>query len=200
MRTTCSWCPASGLRSLQDLVATAKATPGGLDYTSPLIGSAAHLTVELFRTTAALPLNHIPHKDAGQGTADTLAGRIPINIMGKSTALPFIRKGDLVPLAFTGAARAPELPNVPTFAEAGYPKVHLGLWFGLFGPARMSPAQVDYLSRELAAALKSPEVVKRLADLGVDPLDGATKALADAVQREEPIYRKVVNDAGIKLD
>jgi tripartite-type tricarboxylate transporter receptor subunit TctC len=120
--------------------------------------------------------------------------------MGKSTALPFIRKGELVALAFTGATRAPELPNVPTFAEAGYPKVHQGLWFGLFGPARMAPAQVEYLSRELAAALKSPELVKRLADLGIDPLDGATKTLADAVQREEPIYRRVVSDAGIKAD
>jgi tripartite-type tricarboxylate transporter receptor subunit TctC len=64
----------------------------------------------------------------------------------------------------------------------------------------MAPAQVEYLSRELAAALKSPELVKRLADLGIDPLDGATKTLADAVQREQPIYRKVVSDAGIKAD
>jgi len=190
----------TGWRGLADLVAAAKQNSGGLDYTSPLIGSAAHLTVELFRTEAALRLNHIPYKDAGQGTSDTLAGRIPVNIMGKSTALPFIRKGELVALAFTGASRAPELPDVPTFAEAGYPKVHLGLWFGLFGPAGMAPAQVDYLSRELAAALKSPEVVKRLADLGVDPLDGVAKTLADAVQREEPIYRKVVNDAGIKAE
>jgi tripartite-type tricarboxylate transporter receptor subunit TctC len=191
---------STGWRSLADLVAAAKASPTGLDYTSPLIGSAAHLTVELFRTEAALRLNHIPYKDAGQGTSDTLAGRIPVNIMGKSTALPFIRKGELVALAFTGAARAPELPNVPTFAEAGYPKVHLGLWFGLLGPAGMPKAQVDYLSRELAAALKAPEVLKRLADLGVDPLDGQAKTMADTMQREEPIYRKVVNDAGIKVD
>lgn len=191
---------STGWRSLADLVAAAKARSGGLDYTSPLIGSAAHLTVELFRSEAGLQLNHIPYKDAGQGTADTLAGRIPINIMGKSTALPFIRKGELVALAFTGATRAPELPNVPTFAEAGYPKVHLGLWFGLLGPAKMPQAQVDYLSRELAAALKSPEVLKRLADLGVDPLDGVARTLADTMLREEPVYRKVVLDAGIKAD
>lgn len=190
----------TGWRTLADLAAAAKKSPGGLDYTSPLIGSAAHLTVELFRTESGLPLNHIPYKDAGQGTADTLAGRIPINIMGKSTALPFIRKGELVALAFTGARRAPELPDVPTFAEAGYPNVHLGLWFGLFGPAKMAPAQLEYLSRELAAALKSPEVRKRLGDLGVDPLDGVAKTLADTMVREEPIYRKVVNDAGIKAD
>ena len=190
----------TGWRSLADLVAATKRSPTGTDYTSPLIGSAAHLTVELFRSEAAIALNHIPYKDAGQGTADTLAGRIPVNIMGKSTALPFIRKGELVGLAFTGGKRAPELPEVPTFAEAGYPKVHLGLWFGLLGPAKMAPAQVDYLSRELAAALRSPEVLQRFAALGVDALDGQPRTLAETMAREEPVYRKVVTDAGIKAD
>ena len=106
----------------------------------------------------------------------------------------------LVALAYTGSKRAPELPGVPTFAEAGYPGVHLGLWFALFGPAKMPQAQVAYLSDKIAQALKSPEVIKRFADLGVDPLDGSTKALADAVEAEEPIYRKVVSDAGISAD
>lgn len=190
----------TGWRSVADLVAAARGAAGGVDYTSPLIGSAAHLTVELFRSEAGIRLNHIAHKDAGQGTADTLAGRIPVNIMGKSTALPFIRKGELVALAFTGERRAPELPDVPTFREAGYPRVHLGLWFALLGPARLPQAQVDYLSRELVAALKAPELLKRYADLGVDPLDGLPRTLAETMAREEPIYRKVVNDAGIRAD
>jgi tripartite-type tricarboxylate transporter receptor subunit TctC len=190
----------TGWRTVADLVAAARASSGGVDYTSPLIGSAAHLTVELFRSEAGIRLNHIAHKDAGQGTADTLAGRIPVNIMGKSTALPFIRKGELVALAFTGERRAPELPEVPTFREAGYPRVHLGLWFALLGPAKLPQAQVDYLSRELVAALKTPELLKRYADLGVDPLDGLPRTLAETMAREEPIYRKVVNDAGIRAD
>jgi tripartite-type tricarboxylate transporter receptor subunit TctC len=191
---------SAGYRNLGDLVAAAKKAPTGVDYTSPLIGSAAHLTVELFKREASIPLNHVPYKDSSQGMNDTLAGRIPVNIMGKSTALQFINTGKLVGLAYTGSKRAPELPDVPTFAEAGYPRVHLGLWFALFGPAKLPAAQVEYLSREIAEALKSPEVIKRLSDLGVDPLDGSTKALADAVEREEPIYRKVVTDAGISAD
>lgn len=190
----------TGWRGMADLLAAARKSADGVDYTSPLIGSAAHLTVELFRTEAGIRLNHIPHKDAGQGTADTLAGRIPVNIMGKSTALPFIRKGELVALAYTGDRRAPELPDVPTFAEAGYPKVHLGLWFALLGPAGMPPAQVAYLSRELQAALQSPELRKRLGDLGIEPLDGRPDTLAQTMAREEPVYRKVVLDAGIKVD
>jgi tripartite-type tricarboxylate transporter receptor subunit TctC len=191
---------SAGYRSIADLVSAAKKAPSGVDYTSPLIGSAAHLTVELFKRVADIPLNHVPYKDSSQGTSDTLAGRIAVNIMGKSTAIPYINTKQLVPLAFTGSKRAPELPNVPTFAEAGYPQVHLGLWFGLFGPAQMPVDQVAYLARELAAALKSPELVKRFDDLGVDPLDGSSKTLADAVEREEPIYRKVVMDAGIQAD
>lgn len=190
----------AGFKTLADLVAAAKKSQSGIDYTSPLIGSAAHLTVELFKREAAIPLNHVPYKDSSQGMSDTLAGRIPVNIMGKSTALQYIQTNKLTGLAYTGVKRAPELPDVPTFAEAGYPGVHLGLWFALFGPANMPAAQVDYLSREIAEALKSPEVIKRFADLGVDPLDGGTKTLSDAVTREEPIYRKVVAEAGISAD
>lgn len=190
----------TGWRTMADLLAAARKSADGIDYTSPLIGSAAHLTVELFRTEAGIRLNHIPHKDAGQGTADTLAGRIQVNIMGKSTALPFIRKGELVALAYTADQRAQELPDVPTFAEAGFPKVHLGLWFALLGPAGMPADQVAYLSRELQAALKSPELLKRLADLGIQALDGRPDTLAQTMAREEPVYRKVVSDAGIKAD
>ena len=100
----------------------------------------------------------------------------------------------------SGDRRAPELPDVPTFAEAGYPKVHLGLWCALLGPAGMPPAQVAYLSRELQAALQSPELRKRLGDLGIEPLDGRPDTLAQTMAREEPVYRKVVLDAGIKVD
>lgn len=191
---------SAGYRNLADLVAAAKKAPSGIDYTSPLIGSAAHLTVELFKREAGIPLNHIPYKDSSQGMSDTLAGRIPVNIMGKSTAMQYLNTKQLVGLAYTGSKRVPEFPDVPTFAEAGYPGVHLGLWFALLGPAKMPAAQIDYLSRQLAEALKAPEVVKRFSDLGVDPLDGSKKTLADAMEREEPIYRKVVLDAGIKAD
>lgn len=190
----------AGYKTLADLVAAAKKSPNGIDYTSPLIGSAAHLTVELFKREAGIPLNHVPYKDSSQGMNDTLAGRIPINIMGKSTAIQHINTKTLIPLAYTGGKRAPELPDVPTFAEAGYPGVHLGLWFALFGPAKMPQAQIEYLSKQVAEALKSPEVMKGFANLGVDPLDGSIKTLADAVEKEEPIYRKVVTDAGISAD
>jgi len=191
---------ASGIRSIQDLVATAKRTPGGLDYTSPLLGSAAHLTVELFRTTAGIPLNHVAYKDATQGTGDTLSGRIPINVMGISTALPHIRAGKLVPLAWTGTKRAPELPDTPTFAEAGYPQVHLGLWFGFFGPAKMPAELVAYLNQQVNAALKAPAVAEKLGGMRIEPVGSTSQGLAELIAREEPVYAKVVREAGLKLD
>ena len=190
----------AGIRTLKDLIARARGTPGGLDYTSPLIGSAAHLTVELFRTTAGIPLNHVAYKDSTQGTADTLLGRIPINIMGISTALPHIRAGKLVPLAWTGAKRAPELPDTPTFVEAGFKEVHMGLWFAYLGPAKLPAPIVGWLNQQVNAALKVPALIEKLGAMSIDTLGGSAQRLADTIAREQPVYAKVVAEAGIKLD
>jgi tripartite-type tricarboxylate transporter receptor subunit TctC len=191
---------AAGIRSLQELVKTAKGTPGGLNYTSPLIGSAAHLTVELFRTSAGIPLNHVAYKDSPQGTTDTLSGRIPVNIMGLSTALPHIRSGKIMPLAWTGSKRAADLPDTPTFAEAGYPQVHLGLWFGYFAPAELPAELTAYLNQQVNAAPKAPAVAEKLAGMSIEPAGSTSQALAELIAKEQPIYAKVVADAGIRLD
>ncbi|MFN0304268.1 MAG: Bug family tripartite tricarboxylate transporter substrate binding protein [Burkholderiales bacterium] len=191
---------AAGIRNIQELVTTAKQTPGGLNYTSPLIGSAAHLTVELFRTTAGIPLNHVAYKDSSQGTTDTLSGRIAVNIMGIATAMPHIRAGKIVPLAWTGAKRAAELPDTPTFAEAGYPQVHLGLWFGYFGPAKMPADLVAYLNQQINAALKAPAVVEKLSGMRIESVGSTAQDLAALIAREQPVYAKVVADAKLNLD
>jgi tripartite-type tricarboxylate transporter receptor subunit TctC len=191
---------AAGIRTIQELVESAKKTPGGLNYTSPLIGSAAHLTVELFRTTAGIPLNHVAYKDSSQGTTDTLSGRIAVNIMGISTAMPHIRAGRIVPLAWTGAKRAAELPDTPTFAEAGYPQVHLGLWFGYFGPAKMPADLVAYLNQQINAALKAPAVADKLSGMRIEPSGSTAQGLAELIAREQPVYARVVADAKLNLD
>lgn len=191
---------ASGIRNMADLVARAKASPAPLNYTSPLIGSAAHLTVELFKRNAGIDLNHVAYKDSGQGTTDTLTGIIPINVMGISTALPHIRAGKLVPLAWTGTQRAPELPEVPTFVEAGFKDVHMGLWFALVGPARMPADQVNWLNAQLNAALAAPAVVERLKALRIDPLPGTVAQAVAVVSNEMPAYQKLAADTGLKLD
>lgn len=191
---------ASGIRNIGELVALAKKTPGGLNFTSPLLGSAAHLTVELFKRVAGIELTHVAYKDATQGTSDTLTGRIPVNIMGVSTALPHIKAGRLVPLAWTGPKRVPSLPDTPTFVEAGFKEVHLGLWFGYFGPAKMSPDIVNYLNTQLNQALKAPAVVEKFGGTGVEPLFGNAAALGQLVASELPVYARIAADTGLKLD
>lgn len=190
----------SGIRNINELVARAKSASKPFEYTSPLLGSAAHLTVELFARNAGIKLQHIAYKDSGQGTTDTLAGRIPVNVMGISTALPHIRAGRLVPLAWTGARRAPELPDTPTFVEAGYKDVHMGLWFGFVGPAKMPADVVAYLNQQLNAALGAPAVLERLGAMSVAPMPGTAQAMSQLIATELPVYSKLAADTGIKLD
>ena len=189
-----------GVRTVADLVAKAKATPGGLSYGSPAVGSAAHLTVELLGRKTGMPLAHVPFKGPQQAMTETLAGRVPITIAGVSNALPHLKSGKLVALAVTGAKRSPLVPDVPTFAEAGVAGVDVTLWFAMLAPAGTPPDVLARLNTELNAALASPAVAERLGKLGFDPLPGPPAALADTIRREEPVYAGIVKEAGIKVE
>lgn len=191
---------ASGIKDINDLVTKAKASKTPLTYTSPLLGSAAHLTVELFKRNAGIQLEHIPYKDAGQGMSDTLTGTIPVNIMGIATAMQHIKTGKLVPLAWTGATRAAELPDVPTFVEAGFKDVHMGLWFALVGPAKLPPAITAAINQQVNAALATPAAQERLNTLRVDARASTPQALGQTIAGEFPVYMKLAADTGIKLD
>jgi tripartite-type tricarboxylate transporter receptor subunit TctC len=191
---------ASGIATIKDLVERARTSREPINYTSPLIGSAAHLTVELFRRDAGIRLNHVPYSNSGQGTADTVAGLIPVNVMGISTALPYIQSGRLVPLAWTGPRRPPELPDTPTFVEAGFANVHLGLWFALVGPAGLPADLVAWLNGQLNAALRAPSVLERLNSLRIDPLPGSAADLAKLVASELPQYQRLAAETGLRLD
>jgi tripartite-type tricarboxylate transporter receptor subunit TctC len=191
---------ASGIRNVAELVARAKASAAPINYTSPLIGSAAHLTVELFKRNAGIALNHVAYSNSGQGVTDTVAGLVPVNVMGISTALPYVQSGKLVPLAWTGRERAPELPGTPTFVEAGFKDVHMGLWFALVGPAGLSPDMVNWLNGQLNASLRSPAVLERLSALRIEPQPGSVADLAGVVAAELPQYRRLAAETGLKLD
>jgi len=192
--------PASGIRNITVLIARAKSSGQPINYTSPLIGSAAHLTVELFKRDAGIGLNHVAYTNAGQGVTDTVAGLIPLNVMGISTALPYVKSGKLVPLAWTGVRRPPELPDVPTFVEAGFKNVHLGLWFALVGPAGLPAPVIDRLNGSLNAALRAATTLDRLASFRIDPLPGSVDDLVKMVARELPQYRSLAADTGLRLN
>ena len=191
---------ASGMRNIADLVARAKASGTPVNYTSPLIGSAAHLTVELFKRNAGITLNHVAYNNSGQGITDTVAGLIPVNVMGISTALPYIQSGKLVPLAWTGTERAAELPDTPTFVQAGFKDVHLGLWFALVGPAGLPNEMVSWLNAQLNASLRSQAVADRMKSLRIDPLPRSVADLTALVATELPQYQKLAAETGLRLD
>lgn len=186
------------LKTLGELLALARRTPGGLDYGSPAVGSAAHLTVELLARASGAGFTHVPFKGPQQAITETLGGHIPVTIAGVSNALPHIKSGKLVALATTGITRTVLMPDIPTFAEAGVKGVEVALWFGMLAPAGMPAAIIERLNRELNLALKSPAMLTRLANLGFEPLGGAASMVADAVRKEEPLYAKIIKDAAIK--
>jgi tripartite-type tricarboxylate transporter receptor subunit TctC len=190
----------SKIKTLAELIALAKKSPGDVTYGSPAIGSAAHLTVEMLSRAAGIQMTHVPFKGPQQAVLETLSGRIPVTIAGVSNVLPHIASGKLVPLAVTGTRRSPLAPGIPTFEELGIKDVNVTLWFGMFAPAATPAPIVQKLSEQLNLALKNPATVAHLATLGFEPDDSTSADLADTVRREEPTFAAIIKAAGIKAD
>ena len=146
--------PSKGFKTLADLVAAAKAKPGGLNYASAGIGSASHFATERLRLSAGFEAQHIPFKGATEGLTETLAGRVDFFFIPLAPALSLINDGRLVALAVSTPTRATALPQVPTTTEAGYVGSAYELWVGLFLPAKTPRDIVGQLNAETASALK----------------------------------------------
>ena len=161
--------PASGIRSMQDLVARAKAKPGGLDYASAGSGGTQHLSGELFKTMAGVFVTHIPYRGSGPAQADFLGNQVPLMVDSVTAALPHIRSKRAVPLAVTSATRSALLPDVPTVGESGVSGTRgfeaVG-WLGLMAPKGTPPEVVARLQREVNDALRAPDMVAYVAERG----------------------------------
>jgi tripartite-type tricarboxylate transporter receptor subunit TctC len=192
--------PDLKVKTLPELVALARRTPGGLSYGSPMVGSAAHLVVELLGKVTGAEFVHIPFKSGQQATVETLAGRVPLTVAGVSNALPYLQSGKLVAIAALGGERARLVPDVPTPAEAGYKGVDLSLWFAMFAPAGTPAAVIEQVNRQLLAALKSPATVGKLEGLGFDAAGSSPAQLAERMKRDEAVFARVVREGGIKAD
>ena len=147
--------PASSpYKSLADVVAAAKKSPDGMDFTTPGIGTVSHLAAELFARSAGIKLRHIPSRGANSALIDVAAGRIPLMLSSIPTALGLIQSGELRAIAVSALARSPVLPDVPTIAEQGYPGFNAGTWYGLLVPAGTPADIVARLNAAGNAALK----------------------------------------------
>jgi len=186
--------------SVKDLVAAAKAKPGDVKYASSGVGSTQHIAGEAFDLAAGIKTTHVPYKGSSQAHIDILSGEVQMMFDTTSSAMSQIKAGKFRPLAVTSATRSPELPNVPTIAEAGYPAAEMTTWYGLFVTGGTPKAVVDRLHAELDKALASPDVQARLKGLGGEPgkltVDQFTKMNRDEYER----FGKLIKTANIRVD
>src|SRR5258705_10000984 len=162
--------PAIGVKSVQELIALAKAKPGTLNYPSAGVGSASHVNAEKFLAVTGIKAVHVPLKGAPEMITETMPGRTQFGPSGISAAQSAIRDGRLIALAVSGKKRAPNLPDVPTVAEAGVPGAEFNFWIGVLAPGQTPRPIVNRLHGEFERALPSPNVRERPAKLGADPM------------------------------
>ena len=187
------------VKTIGELVALAKRTPGGLDYGAPFVGTAAHLLMEMFKRAAGVELTFVPTKGTPQAFTEAIAGRVPLVIGNVSDGGAHVKAGKLNALAVGDGRRSRLLPDVPTLGEAGYPGLDISLWFALYGPARMPADIIAQLNRDLVKLLGSPEVGEALESRGFEPRPSSPKELEALMRREQPLFAKVIADAAIKV-
>jgi tripartite-type tricarboxylate transporter receptor subunit TctC len=177
--------PAKGYKTLGDLVATGKAKPGSLNYSSAGIGSSSHFGAERLRASAGFEATHIPFKGAAEAVTDVIAGRADFSAQLTATTLPQIQQGTLVALAVSANKRVAQLPDVPTTIEAGLPADSVYPFYtGVYLPAKTPREIVDRLYSEIAKALQAPGVIDRFKILGVEPMPLSQAEFAKFVRQD----------------
>ena len=185
-------------RSVSDVIALAKAKPAQLSFSSSGSGGAPHLAGELFRSVTGTDLVHVPYRGSGPAVIDLVAGRITMMFDATPSLLPHITSGKLRPLAAASPQRHRLLPDMPSFAELGYPEMDIALWYGVVAPANTPGPIVQRLNAELAKIVDMPDIRQSLAEQGAD-VQGGTPAEFDAfMRRESARWSEVVKQAGIK--
>jgi tripartite-type tricarboxylate transporter receptor subunit TctC len=190
--------PGLPAKSVQELVALAKAKPGELEYASAGVGSFQHLGGELFKLMAAVNLLHVPYKGGGPAMQDVISGHLKIVFSSLIQTTPFIQSGQLRALGVGGAMRSPVLPDVPTIAEAGVPGYEANNWWGLVAPAGTPAAILDKLHEAVQGALKSSELQQAFAREGASSVEMSAVAFGTYIETEMAKWRRVVKESGIQ--
>ena len=185
-------------KTVNDVVALAKKE--NLNFASSGNGGAPHMAAELFKSVTGAPITHVPYKGSGPAVADLIGGRVQIMFDAAPSLIAHIRAGKLRVLAAASAERNRLLPEVPTFAELGHPRVAVSLWYGLLAPAATPAAIVTRLNAEVAKILQSADVGEKLAAQGAEPMPGTPQAFASFMREEMAKWAPVVKQAGVKLD
>jgi tripartite-type tricarboxylate transporter receptor subunit TctC len=186
--------------TLGEFVALAKASPGALNYASPGAASQTHLLVELFSRLAGIKLQHIPYRGGNPAILATVAGDTELTVISALVSLPHIQAGALRALATSTAARAPQLPNVPSVAEQGFPGFDAAQWLGLLTTAGTPAEIVTRVNAEVNRALKDPELIARLAAQGLAPAGGTPDDFATLIATEIRNWTEVAREANIRVE
>ena len=186
--------------SIKDLIAQAKASPGGLSYASAGTGTVTHLYGELFNLATGVKLAHVPYKGSGQAQIDLMAGHIKLLFTPAASVLGPIKAGKLIALGSIGRDPLSSLPGVPTLAAVGVAGFDAGLWFGLNAPGATPRAVVERLNQEAQRVLALPDVRKQFASQALQPIGGSSESFATFIRQETEKWARVVKAADIKAE
>ena len=192
--------PNQPFKTVKELIAYAKANPGKVNYGSSGSGSSIHLSGDLFKSMAKVDMVHVPYKGSAPAVTDLLGNQIGIMFDNMPSAVQHVRAGKLVPLAVTTAKRSPELPDVPTIAEAGVPGYEATSWFGMFAVAGTPKPVLDRLHAALAKVLKQSDVQKKIAEQGGEVVVDTPEQFAAFIKTETAKWGKVVKESGATVD
>ena len=186
------------VKNVPEFIDYVRKAPQPLSYASAGIGSLNHLSMALFLKLAGIDMIHVPYKGNAPAMSDVVAGHVPAIFTNLSDALPQAAAGTIRLIGVSGETRAPQVPDVPTVAEQGFPTFKTRTWNALMAPAKTDPAIIARVAREVAAAAKDPGFAERLNHLGVDPLGNSPTEFAALIAADIPFWAEAVRIAGVK--
>lgn len=192
--------PTLPAKSVRELIELARKQPGKINYGSTGVGTSGHLTAEMFRSKAGIELTHVPYKAIGQTYTDLISGRVSLFFPTLPGALPHYRAGRIRLLAVAGSNRSSALPDVPTIAESGLPGFEASTWYPILAPAGTPKALIGTLHRNFVAALKAPEIAKRLDEMAVEAVGSTPAQLTAHIKAELVKWAEVVKIAGVRAE
>ena len=192
--------PGIAAKSMQELVALAKAKPGALSFASPGAGSQAHLAGEFIKLAAGVDLTHVAYRGTGPALNDLLGGQVSMMFSQMSSALPHIRAGKLRAIGAASQKRSPLMPELPTVAEQGFPGFEATSWYALMVAAGTPQDVIDRLNTETVRILRLPELREKLSGLGADAVGNSPAELAATIQKESARWAEVIRKQGIRAE
>jgi tripartite-type tricarboxylate transporter receptor subunit TctC len=190
--------PNLGVKTMAEFIALAKAKPGQLNFASAGKGSGSHFAVELLKSQAGIDMVHVPYKGIPEALTETIAGRVQVFIAPYASAIHLVKEGKAIAIAVTSTNRVPEMPDLPTVAEANLPGYEWVFWYGLLATAKTPKAILDKINAEVVNILKQPEVRQRFAPLGISPVTSSPEDFDKLITSEIATFNRLAKAANIK--